>query len=242
MQITPRFHICLVANLSLWIEEPCVSLSSSVSLLQPSPSIRNYFQLCETLPIKCAERSGYKLAKHPLPSSVLLVIMLVDDQIGRGPHVTEMCLAWSHLAPRFRVGLTGFITNIAQSHGDPLQATRGGASGLSYRTTVAVTPRMRLMWLQEVSRHRTGCHICRQLRPCVAKMYASDKSQSRCRAYSLLAFSTPHLSMVKVLNNLARTWFPRVCGGCVSQFYDSRFRFQRRRMAVTLQPSRKASA
>jgi hypothetical protein len=91
--------------------------------------------------------------------------MLVDDQIGRGPHVIEMCLAWSHLAPRFRVGLTGFITNIAQSHGDPLQATRGGASGLSYRTTVAVTPRMRLMWLQEVSRHRTGCHICRQLTP-----------------------------------------------------------------------------
>lgn len=57
-------------------------------------------KLCETLPIKCAERSGYKLAKHPLPSSVLLAIMLVDDQIGRGTHVTEMCLAWSHLAPR----------------------------------------------------------------------------------------------------------------------------------------------
>jgi hypothetical protein len=66
------------------------------------------------------------------PSSAL-AIMLVDDPIGRGPHVIEMCLAWSHLAPRFRVGLTGFITTITQSHGDPLQATRGEASGLSYR-------------------------------------------------------------------------------------------------------------
>ncbi len=154
----------------------------------------------------------------------------------------EMCLAWSHLAPRFHVGLTGFITNIAQSHGDPLQATRGGASGFSYRTTVAVTPRTRLMWLQEVCRHRTGCHNCKQLRPRVAQKYASDKSQSRYRAYSIIAFVISHLSMVKKLNNLARTWFPRVCGGCVSQSYDSRILFRRRRMAVTLQPSRKASA
>jgi hypothetical protein len=70
---------------------------------------------------------------------------------------------------------------------------------------------MRLRRLQEVSRHRTGCHNCKQLRLRVAQKYASDKSQTRCRAYSLLAFSISHLSMVKKLNNLARTWFPRVC-------------------------------